>query len=210
MSDLPGAQARWNQRFATAGYVFGEAPNDYLRSHSHLLAPGPTLAVADGEGRNGVWLAEQGWPVEAFDFSSFAVEKASALARKRGVEVPAQLQLHCCSWERFAWPQGHYANVVAIFIQFASPEERDELFRHMDAALQPGGVLLIQGYGIDPGAHANEGPGVRSQLYDEALLRLAFPGYQWLDARTYEAELNEGTGHAGLSALVGMCGRKPA
>ena len=201
--------ARWNGRFAQAGYVFGEEPNAYLREHSHLLSPGLTLAVADGEGRNSVWLAEQGWPVEAFDFSSFAVDKAAELARRRGVAVPEQLQLHCSSWERFAWAPARYANVVAIFIQFATPEERELLFRRMHESLQPGGTLLIQGYGLDQLRYNTGGPGVLEHLYDEQLLTTAFAGYELLDLRTYEAELSEGQGHRGRSALVGMCARKP-
>ncbi len=201
--------ARWNERFAQPGYVFGQAPNAYLLAQQHHLRPGLTLAVADGEGRNSVWLAEQGWTVEAFDFSPFAVDKAADLARRRGVAVPERLQLHCSRWEAFAWTPGHYDNVVAVFIQFVGPEEREVLFRRMHEALRPGGVLLIQGYGHDQLRHGTGGPGVRENLYDEALLTQAFAGYERLDLRSYEAELSEGAGHRGRSALVGMVARKP-
>lgn len=201
--------ARWNERFAAPGYVFGEQPNAYLREMAARLIPGSCLAVADGEGRNSVWLAEQGWHVQAFDFSPFAVDKAADLARRRGVAMPSGLQLHCCTWEAFDWRPEHYDNVVAIFIQFASPEEREELFKRMHATLKPGGVLLIQGYGREQLRHNTGGPGVLENLYDEDLLRTAFPGYDMLDLRSYEADLHEGPGHKGRSALVGMVARKP-
>jgi len=209
MSGFNDPLARWNERFSSPAYVFGEEPNAYLRAHSHLLAPGLTLAVADGEGRNSVWLAQQGWQVEAFDFSPFAIDKAAELARRRGVAVPAQLQLRCSSWAQFDWKSAHYDNVVAIFIQFAPPQEREILFRRMDQALKPGGVLLIQGYGLEQLRYNTGGPGVLENLYDEALLRAAFPGYEMLDLRSYEDELSEGMGHRGRSALVGMVARKP-
>ena len=209
MSGFNDPLARWNQRFATSGYVFGEEPNAYLQEQSTLLQPGLTLAVADGEGRNSVWLARQGWQVEAFDFSPFAVDKAADLARRHGVALPEQLQLHCSSWEGFAWSPARYDNVVAIFIQFAGPEERERLFQRMDQALKPGGVLLIQGYGQGQVQLNTGGPGGLEELYTEELLRAAFADYEVLDLRHHQAELQEGSGHAGLSDLVGLCARKP-
>jgi len=125
------------------------------------------------------------------------------------VAVPAQLQLRCSSWAQFDWKSAHYDNVVAIFIQFAPPQEREILFRRMDQALKPGGVLLIQGYGQEQLRYNTGGPGKLENLYDEALLLQAFAGYEVLDLRTYEAELAEGSGHHGRSALVGLTARKP-
>ena len=209
MAGFNDALARWNERFATPDYVFGREPNAYLAAQAHHLRPGRTLAVADGEGRNSVWLAGQGWQVEAFDFSPFAVDKAAGLARERGVGVPEQLQLHCCGWERFDWQPGRYDNVVAIFIQFANPDEREVLFRRMHEALKPGGVLLLQGYGRAQLALGTGGPGILEHLYYEALLTAAFPGDELLDLRSYQAVLDEGPGHRGLSDLLGLCARKP-
>ena len=80
MSTFQNPQQTWNQRFAAEHYVFGQAPNTYLQSQAAHLTPGNALAVADGEGRNGVWLAEQRLQVDAFDFSDNAIPKAQALA----------------------------------------------------------------------------------------------------------------------------------
>jgi hypothetical protein len=83
---------RWNQRFAAAEYVFGTAPNAFLAARAALLGPGQrALCVADGEGRNSVWLAEQRLEVTAFDFSPVALDKARRLAAARGVQVRYEL-----------------------------------------------------------------------------------------------------------------------
>ena len=205
MSGFQNPLNTWNQRFAQAGYLFGQAPNHYLQQQLAHLRPGRALAVADGEGRNGVWLAEQGLVVDAFDFSPVALDKARALAQTREVKV----NWVCSDWQHFDWPPATWDNMVGIFIQFATPAERESLFAQMDASLKPGGTLVIQGYGLDQLRYNTGGPGRLEHLYDEALLRQAFAGYEVLDLRTYEADLTEGNGHHGRSALVGLTARKP-
>ncbi len=205
MSGFQDPLNTWNQRFAQESYLFGENPSHYLQQQAAHLHPGSALAVADGEGRNGVWLAEQGLAVDAFDFSSVALDKACALSQARGVQV----HWVCSDWQGFDWQPGGWDNVVAIFIQFASPTERDVLFASMHESLKPGGTLVIQGYGHEQLRYNTGGPGKREHLYDEARLLQAFAGYEVLDLRTYEAELAEGSGHHGRSALVGLTARKP-
>ena len=205
MSGFQDPLNTWNQRFAQDGYLFGESPNHYLQQQAAHLRPGKALAVADGEGRNGVWLAEQGLAVDAFDFSPVALDKARALANARGVQV----HWVCSDWQGFDWQPEAWDNVVGIFIQFATPAEREQLFARMHASLKPGGTLVIQGYGYEQLRYNTGGPGKREHLYDEALLLQAFAGYEVLDLRSYEADLAEGSGHHGRSALVGLTARKP-
>ena len=204
MNGFASPKATWDQRFATDAYIFGEAPNAYLQSRQADLRPGNALAVADGEGRNGVWLAEQGLQVHAFDFSEHAIAKARKLADKRG----ASLTLSCAAWQDFDWQENSYDNVVAIFVQFAPPQERAELFARMDRALKPGGTLIIQGYSHEQLQYNTGGPGKLEHLYDEALLRQAFSNYEVLDLRTYTQEIAEGTAHKGQSGLIGLSARK--
>lgn len=105
----------WDRRYDVPEYVYGTEPNAFLVSKQHLLRPGMTaLAVADGEGRNGVWLAEQGLDVLAVDGSPVAVEKARRLARARGVTLRTEVA-DLLDW---AWPAGAFDLVVAIFIHF--------------------------------------------------------------------------------------------
>jgi SAM-dependent methyltransferase len=196
---------QWNKRYGGEHYHFGEAPNHYLSLQGTHLRPGTALALCDGEGRNGVWLAQQGLRVEAFDLSPVGIEKAHRLAASRNVT----LECHCCTWQDFRWQDAAYDNVVGIFFQFADPLERAQLFAHIDRSLKPGGTLVIQGYGIEQLRFNTGGPGKLEHLYDEALLREAFPAYEILDLRTYEQEVLEGPGHSGSSALVGLVARKP-
>lgn len=194
----------WNQRFATEQYIFGEAPNAYLFSQVAHLQTGSALAVADGEGRNGVWLAEQGLRVEAFDFSENAVQKAHQLAQRRGQSV----QWHCSDWQSFDWKVAHYNNVVGIFFQFATPAERKVLFAQMDASLKSGGTLIIQGYTAEQLSFNTGGPGKLDHMYDEAMIREAFVNYDIIDLKTYTTQIDEGSAHRGMSGLLGLTARK--
>jgi len=205
MSAFENPKARWSQRFATEDYIFGLQANAYLRAQIGHLTPGRTLAIADGEGRNGVWLAEQGHRVESFDFIEAAVTKAQKLAAERGVS----LQAVCCDWESFDWRPACYDNVVGIFFQFLGPQERARMFEKIHQTLKPGGTLLLQGYSTAQLKYNTGGPGKLDHLYDEALLLQSFPGYTVLDLQTYEAEIHEGQAHAGMSGLVGYVARKP-
>jgi SAM-dependent methyltransferase len=205
MTHFQNPLSTWDKRFEGDGFLFGEQPNTYLLSQQNNLMSGNALAIADGEGRNGVWLAGQGLHVDAFDFSQNALAKAKALATRKGV----QLNLHCTDWQSFDWQSLHYDNIVGIFFQFADAHDRAEIFKRIDQALKPGGVLIIQGYTPAQLKFNTGGPGKLDHLYTETMLREAFANYQVLDARTYEAEIAEGTAHVGMSGLLGFTAKKP-
>lgn len=204
MNKLQSPKALWEQRFAATEYIFGTEPNRYLASRQRDLKPGRALVIADGEGRNGVWLARQGLQVDSFDFVQGAVDKALKLADVNQVSLNAT----CSDWQGYDWGQARYDNMVAVFIQFAGPAERPELFRRMDEALKPGGLLLIQGYSPQQLEFNTGGPGKLENLYTEELLREAFPHYQILDSRTYTEAIEEGTAHSGQSGLIGFAAIK--
>ena len=166
MTKFTNPLARWNERFSSDNYLFGEKPNQYLAEKTPLLHKGKALSIADGEGRNSVWLASQGFVVDAFDFSPVAIEKAKKLAAKHQVSVNFQ----CNDWEGFDWRANHYDTIAGIFFQFADPESRTELFEKLNHALKPGGTLIIQGYGKAQMQYNTGGPGILENLYDEELL----------------------------------------
>jgi SAM-dependent methyltransferase len=198
---------RWNRRFDGDDFVFGTEPNQWLRRHAaSLLAHGRILCVADGEGRNSVWLAKQGFQVDAFDISEVGLAKARKLAAHAGVAVNYQV----ADCDSFAWPVAAYDGIVAIFVQFADPDLRRRLFCHMVASLKAGGVLILQGYTPKQLEYKTGGPSAVSHLYTETMLREAFAQLEVIDLRQYETELSEGSGHHGRSALIGMVGRRPA
>lgn len=197
---------RWNERFSAPDYIFGTAPNAFLASNAARLKRGQrALCVADGEGRNSVWLAEQGLEVTAFDFSPVGVEKARRLAAGRGVSVSYEVAT-VYDWR---WPQAAFDVAAAIFVQFADPPMRAFMFERMAAALRPGGLLLVEGYTPAQLRHATGGPKQVDQLYTEEQLRREFPGFEVLELREYEAELDEGSRHHGMSAVIDLVARKP-
>jgi SAM-dependent methyltransferase len=150
-------------------------------------------------------LAQQGLSVDAFDFSAPAIAKAQALAVKHQVRV----SFMCSDWQSFDWPTAHYDLVAGIFFQFAAPDERAEIFEKINKSIKPGGLLIIQGYGKNQLKYNTGGPGKLDHLYDDALMREAFAGYEVLVCNTYETTIQEGAGHSGMSALVGFVARKP-
>ena len=107
------------------------------------------------------------------------------------------------------WPVQAYDAVVAIFIQFATPSQRPELFAHMSAAINKGGVLLLEGYHLRQLGFGTGGPSVLDQLYDVELLRASFADLDLILLRDYDHEIDEGHGHKGTSALVDLVARKP-
>jgi SAM-dependent methyltransferase len=197
----------WNRRFSASGYLFGTEPNGWLREHAQLWQAGQrVLSVADGEGRNSVWLAERGLTVDAFDISEVGVRKARDFARITGVKV----NFAVADIATLAWPENIYDGVAAIFIQFADPALRERIFGGMVRCLKPGGVLVLQGYTPKQLEYRTGGPPIESHLYTPELLRDAFSALEIQELREYEGELSEGTGHRGHSALVGLVARKPA
>lgn len=204
-SGFQDAANTWNQRFNSETYLFGTQANQWLQSQQHLLTAGQrALCVADGEGRNSVWLARLGLEVDAFDISEIGVNKARALAQQHQVSV--RYSISDC--EQFAWPSAAYDVMVAIFVQFATPEMRRRLFGHMRDSLKPGGLLLLQGYTPKQIDYKTGGPGILSHLYTEPLLREELTGFELLQVDDYEADLHEGSGHAGMSALIGVVARR--
>ncbi len=196
----------WNARFARDEYLFGEEPNVFLRAHAHWLRPGGSvLCVADGEGRNSVWLAEQGLKVSAFDFAPNAVAKAKRLAQRRDVSVAHELG------DAYTWPWAaqRYDALVAVFIQFLPPEPRDSVFAGMMFAVEPGGLFLLEGYRPEQVDYGTGGPPRREHMYTRQWLEATFTGWEILVLKGYDAVIREGKAHSGMSALIDLVARKP-
>ena len=197
---------RWNDRYAGEEYLFGMEPNQFLAAQAPRLPQrGHALAIADGEGRNGVWLARQGLDVTSVEFAPAAIAKARRLAVHHGV-APTFVQADLLTWE---WGGPQFDVVVGIFFQFVGPAQRAMIFRRMQDVLLPGGVLLIEGYTPAQLAHGTGGPSQVENLYTAALLRDAFAELEILHLAEYEAELSEGSRHCGTSAVIDLVAHKP-
>lgn len=197
----------WNARYAaTSDYVFGTAPSQFVVTHAERLKPASrVLLPADGEGRNAVYLAGRGHKATATDISPAAQEKARRLAAREGVEVDFQIQ----DLEGWTWPDGAYDAVAAVFIQFAPPDFRATIFEGMKRTVKPGGLILLHGYTPRQLEYGTGGPSQVEQLYTPDLLETAFCDFEIEHLITYEAELDEGAGHRGRSALIDLIARRP-
>ena len=172
----------WDKRYAGADYLFGTKPAAGLIAlEPHLVAGGKTLVVADGEGRNSVYLASRGYDVRATDYSQVAQEKAKALAKEAGVDVEFVLSdIYDAGWSDEA-----YDNVVAIFIQFVPPERMEEVFTALSRATGAGGTLLIHGYTPEQVALGGGGGQSRPYVHTRHAGRCLFPDADHSKPRLY-------------------------
>jgi SAM-dependent methyltransferase len=190
---------RWETRYSTPAYAFGKTPNYFLARCKPLLPKsGRALAVADGEGRNGVWLVEQGLDVLSLDFSPSAQTKAAALAKERGVAMTIERgDVH--AWN---YPVAAYDVVCEVFTQFSTPAERARKWAGMKKALKPGGLLILIGYTPKQLQYGTGGPKEIENLYTRAMLEEAFGEFRGVTIEEEELDMQEGASHAGLSAVI--------
>ncbi len=200
---------KWDRQYAESCYIFGTKPNLFLATEVHRFTPkGRILVPGDGEGRNGVWLAEQGFDVTSVEASAVGVEKARALAAERDARIDIQnTNLDC--WD---WPVAAFDGVAAIFVHF-EPHARSIMHRRMLAALKPGGILLLEAF--TPKHVENRKAGSRGgpppeMLYTTELLRQDLEGAAFDLIREEEVPLDEGSRHQGRAHVVRVAARRAA
>lgn len=197
----------WEERYSTPEYRFGKDPNEFLARCKPLLPQsGKALAIADGEGRNGVWLAQQGLDVVSTEFSASALGKARALAAEQGVSLTfIETDVH--TWD---YPERTFDVVVEIFTQFSAPGQRTVKWAGMRRTLKPDGLLILRGYTPKQLDYATGGPKDIAHLYTREMLQDAFGDFGDIQIVEENIEMQEGPGHAGMSAVIGLTGYKPA
>jgi cyclopropane fatty-acyl-phospholipid synthase-like methyltransferase len=193
----------WNERYQGDDYFYGTDPNAFLLTQADRLQHGMScLAVADGEGRNGVWLAEQGLDVLSLDASPVAQEKSKRLAQSRGVTMRFE-QADLLSWRS----EERFDVIAAIFIQFVGPDLRPAQFENLKRHLKPGGLLLLQGYTPRQLEYKTGGPSQLENLYTEVMLRELCADLEIVHLREHDSVIHEGVGHSGQSALIDLVAR---
>ncbi len=197
----------WNERFDKEEFIFGKEPNEYLvqQAGKYLKSGCKVLCIADGEGRNGVWLAKQGMQVVGFDVSDIALVKTKQFAIENQVEIEYSLK----NTDEFDWQANTYDAIVAIFIQFADPVMRARIFKQIQSSLKPEGILILQGYTPKQIEYKTGGPSAIEHLYTEEMIRGLAKDLEILELYSYEKELSEGARHSGMSALLGLVAQKP-
>lgn len=195
---------RWDRRYAGEAYAFGTEPNDFLVEVAPLIPAGPVLCLAEGEGRNAVWLAGRGHDVTAVDASTVGIAKAEALARQRGVKIATV----AADLSEYAIEPGFWAGVVAIFAHLP-PALRRAVHRSVAAGLAPGGVFVLEAFTPAQIAFGTGGPSQPELLYRLADLRDDLAGLEIVIGRELEREILEGVYHTGRSAVVQVLARRP-
>ena len=193
----------WDDRFAGAEYTYGETPNAFLASQKAQFHPGQTALIpADGEGRNGVWLAEQGLIATSLDHSEVGITKAKALAEKRGVALGAVLT-DVFDWD---WPESHFDHIVLIYFHLPA-EGRRELHRLAAKALRPGGRITLEAFTPKNLIYRAENPKVGGPpeehlLMTAEMLAADFEGLRPILLEERDTILCEGKFHDGKAAVV--------
>jgi len=188
----------WDERYAGGDFQFGEAPNLFLLSQAHRLRPGMrALAVGDGEGRNGVWLAAQDLVTTSVDWSAVGLAKARALAERRGVAlltVTADLT-------RWHWPPAAFDVIAWIFVHLP-PADRAIACAGALRALAPGGLLLLECFTPAQEGRRSGGPKDPALLWSRRLVEEHFAGLEVLELLEGTVRLDEGPRHQGLAEVV--------
>ncbi|RTL73003.1 MAG: class I SAM-dependent methyltransferase [Hyphomicrobiales bacterium] len=192
----------WDERYKGETFAFGEAPNAFLAAQAHRLTAGMhALVPGDGEGRNGVWLAQHELTVTTLDLSPVGVEKARRLAAARNVTIDAR----CADVATWDWPRAAYDLVASIFLHFA-PAERRAYHHRLLEALKPGGLVLLEAYTPRQAQHRANGsvggPLDPAMLMEPADLAADFAEARIISLEEVEVVLAEGQRHTGPSSVV--------
>ncbi|KAA3615318.1 MAG: class I SAM-dependent methyltransferase [Calditrichaeota bacterium] len=195
----------WDKRYNTEEYVYGKHPNRFLVRHVDRLPKGKVLCLAEGEGRNAVYLAEQGLSVVAVDSSVVGLKKAQKLAASRDVEIKTVVaDLADFTIEPESWDA-----IISIFCHLPAGL-RKKLHKKCVAGLRPGGIFLLQAYTPDQLHYGTGGPPVIELLISLAELEQELNGLIFEEARETVCEIKDGKLHDGQSAVVQIVAAKPA
>jgi hypothetical protein len=195
----------WNDRYAATDFAYGTEPNEFLVSVAQHLPPGPVLMLADGEGRNGVYVAGRGYEVVSVDQSEMGLAKARRLAEQRGVRIQTQqADLREYRIEPESW-----AGIVSIFCHLP-PAIRVPLHAAVVRGLQSGGVYILEAYNAAQCGRGTGGPSDPQWMPSLDQLKCELAGLEFLHAQELEREVREGSCHTGLASVVQIVARKDA
>jgi SAM-dependent methyltransferase len=195
----------WDERYAGGGFQFGDAPNEYLVAQSRRFRPGMTaLAVGDGEGRNGVWLARQGLEVTSLDWSAVGMGKAGELAAGQGVPLET-LVADAAAWN---WPVARFDLIAWIYLHLP-PADRTLAAAGCSQALKSGGLLVLECFSPAQQGRRSGGPKLPELLWTRGIVEQEFAGLEILELTEGAVRLDEGLRHQGLAEVVRCVLRQP-
>jgi SAM-dependent methyltransferase len=194
----------WDTRYSSQDYVYGTEPNAFLAEVGGRIAPrGRVLSLAEGEGRNAVYLATMGYQVTGVDSSRVGLEKAQRLAAQHSVGITTVV----ADLAEFPIEPGSWDGIISIFCHLPS-HVRAAVHRRVVAGLRPGGVFILEAYTPRQLTFKTGGPSQIDALADLATLRRELAGLRLVRAAELERDVFEGQGHFGRSAVVQILGIK--
>lgn len=200
--------ARWNDRYRAEEFAYGIAPNNYLKEQLSKFAPGHILFAAEGEGRNAVFAAQQGWTVSAFDISEEGKAKAHRLAEQLHVTIDYQIgELSLLNYtpEQF--------DAIALIYAHFPAAIKSSYHQQLNRLLKKGGIIIFEAFSKKHIEYvtANEkvgGPKDIDSLFSIAEIEADFPEYEIIELAEKEIELSEGLYHNGTGSVIRFTGRK--
>lgn len=192
----------WEERYAQEEYIYGKEPNAFLKEVLPTLKAGKILFPAEGEGRNAVFAAKNGWDVSAFDASAEGKKKALALAEQHGTQIDYQVS----TLEDVDYPMHSFDALALVFAHFPESNRKD-YHQKLVTYIKPNGTLIIEGFSKSHSRFQASnpqagGPKDLSMLYDLETLKSDFEDFEFLEAYETEVKLSEGEHHVGLSSVV--------
>lgn len=193
----------WDKRFDEEQYLYGKKPNQFLKEMADKLPQGDVLAIAEGEGRNAVYLAKNGHCVTAWDYAPSGIKKMLALAKEMNVTIQTELQdLEYADWEKNKWD--HIINIFGHFL----PPLREKTLKGIKQAVKPGGFFLTEVYSIHQLGYKTGGPRDIELLYRPEELLQTFADWKILHFYMGEAVRHEGELHNGKCHVIQLFAQK--
>ena len=195
----------WDERYGAAGFLYGTEPNDFLKAEAGRIPPGEVLCLAEGQGRNAVYLARQGYAVTAVDASAVGLAKLEELARPHNLRIATVAS----DLARYEIEPGAWDAIVSIWCHVPPPVRRP-LHAASVAGLKPGGWMILEAYHPRQLQYKTGGPPVPELTMTLEALRQELAGLEFVLAQELDREVHEGTGHHGKGAVVQVAARKGA
>ncbi len=201
-------KAFWDERYKQDEYAYGKDPNEYLKVKLKELKPGSILFPAEGEGRNAVFAAKNGWEVSAFDISKEGKKKALSLAEEEGVEINYQTT----DSSDLDFEEEEFDVIALVYAHFP-PQMRLEYFSLFKHVLKKGGKVIFEGFASKHPHYQKLNPGVggpkeEKMLFSEKEIREAFSDFDFQEFYEGEIELNEGEFHKGKGWVIRFVAEK--
>jgi 2-polyprenyl-3-methyl-5-hydroxy-6-metoxy-1,4-benzoquinol methylase len=194
----------WDQRYRDHEMVYGYEPNDFFRSFIQQIEPGRVLLPAEGEGRNAVYAAGQGWQVDAFDYSTEAKHKALAYAEEQDVHI----HYYNARMEEVDLPSAKY-DLIALVYAHLSSDIRQAVHRKLAESLKPGGYLIMEVFDVSQRQYDSGGPKDKDMLYTTDLLAEDFKELDIIRNEQLLTEIHEGDHHEGEAAIIRFVAQRP-